>query len=300
MADTSDPLQPSLTLAETGRLDVNPEQRLAYLVLGGATQYLPGKAGSDVYTLSKGDRSIKITAESVFGSGQIQPRGLPEMSWAALRDEVNAKRARGDSPHNEIMQMQQMFSFPVPAWCSRCWRRWIAHAKGRPAGGTRGRRHPRLLRRLALSESSPRARVECRVYVDGCTLGAKYRAVPLHRWCGASQCDPRTEDLGSLRLFVEIESTERRTGAVVLRLPAQHADPDPRSLSDRLPAHRRLAFFGLMAVHWRVRICPTNSSRARRPPDLRASLADAGVCDVCIQSRSLPCLQLADSPGGAN
>ena len=113
LADTSQPGRPAVTLAESGRLVVDHEQRLVRLVLRHATQYAPGKSDSRVYVTSQQDPlSIRITPEAVFGSGDIS-RGLAEMGFSDLRREIAAKEAKGISAHNEIMHLQQMFSFPV-------------------------------------------------------------------------------------------------------------------------------------------------------------------------------------------
>jgi len=114
IADTTDTLRPALVLAESGQLVVDRERRLVALVLTNATRYAPGKTGTTVYTVSReATSSVSVTAESVFGSGAGQARGYPEMDYARLQQSRAEKVQRGDSPHNEILQTQQMFSFPV-------------------------------------------------------------------------------------------------------------------------------------------------------------------------------------------
>jgi LPS export ABC transporter permease LptG/LPS export ABC transporter permease LptF len=114
IADTTDTLRPALVLAESGQLVIDEPRRLVALVLTNATRYAPGKTGTTVYTVSReATSSVAVTAESVFGSGAGQLRGYPEMDYAMLQQSRAEKVRRGDSPHNEILQTQQMFSFPM-------------------------------------------------------------------------------------------------------------------------------------------------------------------------------------------
>ena len=49
-----------------------------------------------------------------FGNGEtVLSRGLAEKHIPQLKADIVAKRARGESPHNEIMFIHQMFAFPV-------------------------------------------------------------------------------------------------------------------------------------------------------------------------------------------
>jgi LPS export ABC transporter permease LptG/LPS export ABC transporter permease LptF len=114
VADTTDALRPALVLAESGQLILDTPNRLVALVLTNATRYAPGKPGTTVYTVSEeATTSVAVTAEAVFGSGGSQLRGFPEMDYAALQRSAAEKIQRGDSPHNEILHTQQMFSFPM-------------------------------------------------------------------------------------------------------------------------------------------------------------------------------------------
>ena len=114
VADTTDTLRPALVLAESGQLVIDKPNQLVALVLTNATRYAPGKPGTTVYTVSQeATSSVAVTAESVFGSGGGPAKGYPEMDYALLQKSRAEKASRGDSPHNEILQTQQMFSFPV-------------------------------------------------------------------------------------------------------------------------------------------------------------------------------------------
>ncbi len=114
LADSNRAGPPLVTLAESGRLVLDEGQRLVRLVLTGAARYIPGSGASPAYSVAieVDPLSIKIPPESVFGPGKILP-GLHEMHVADLLKEIDAKRARGDSPHREIIHLHQMFSFPV-------------------------------------------------------------------------------------------------------------------------------------------------------------------------------------------
>lgn len=114
LADTSQPGRPIVTLAETGSLVVDQEQRLVRLVLNNSTRYTPSKDDTRVYSISRHTEPllIRVTAESVFGTGEIS-RGLSELDRQGLLAEIEKKKAAGISPHNEIMHLQQMYSFPA-------------------------------------------------------------------------------------------------------------------------------------------------------------------------------------------
>lgn len=114
MADTTEAGRPSVTLAETGSLEIDKEQRVVRLVLEQATRYEPGRTDPRLYTVSRqtGAVSVAIPAESVFGSGQLMP-GLKEKTLPQLRDDIRRHHAEGVPAHQEIMQIHQMFSFPV-------------------------------------------------------------------------------------------------------------------------------------------------------------------------------------------
>lgn len=113
LADTSQPGRPIVTLADRGYLQLDPEHRQVAIVLpGDSVRYLPGEEDGVYDTSHAKDFRVQIPAASVFGTPDIG-RGLAEMSIAELRKAEAAKRAAGISPHPEIMQRHQMFSFPV-------------------------------------------------------------------------------------------------------------------------------------------------------------------------------------------
>jgi LPS export ABC transporter permease LptG len=112
LAETSAPGPPVLTLASHGRLVLDEPQRVVRLVLTGATQYVPGKSGA-AYSVNVADTTdFKISPELVFGSGRIAP-GVREKRISELKRDIEAKRARRESPHPEIIQLHQMYAFPA-------------------------------------------------------------------------------------------------------------------------------------------------------------------------------------------
>lgn len=113
LAETTGSGPPVVTLAPEGYLDVDRDKREVILVLPGeSTRYIPGKVEGEYDVSNDRDMRFRIDATSVFGTGNIAP-GRAEMSIADLRQEEARRVAAGLSPHNEIMQRHQMFSFPV-------------------------------------------------------------------------------------------------------------------------------------------------------------------------------------------
>jgi LPS export ABC transporter permease LptF/LPS export ABC transporter permease LptG len=112
LADATHQDRLSLTFAEAGRLELDPVQREVRVLLSDATRYVQG-ANDDSYAVFPDQHAmIRISAESVFGDGTLM-RGLAEMTVADLEQQIEVKRTRGESPHNEIMYIQQKFAFPA-------------------------------------------------------------------------------------------------------------------------------------------------------------------------------------------
>jgi LPS export ABC transporter permease LptG len=114
VADTSAPGRPAVTLAPRGRLIIDEAQRLVWIELRQARQYLPGAADdAPLYaTAAQDPLLIKISPDSVFGVSSLD-RGLREKGWSDTLAAIDARRQANDSPHNEIMHLHQMISFPV-------------------------------------------------------------------------------------------------------------------------------------------------------------------------------------------
>lgn len=114
VADTTEPGRPNVTLAESGNLEIDKEHRLVRMVLDQATRYEPGRTDPRLYTVSrqKDPIAVSVPADSVFGSGELLP-GLKEKTFTQLRADIARKHAEGTPAHQEIIQLHQMFSFPV-------------------------------------------------------------------------------------------------------------------------------------------------------------------------------------------
>jgi LPS export ABC transporter permease LptG/LPS export ABC transporter permease LptF len=114
VADTTTPDRPALTLAEAGRLELLPERRMVNLWLRSASRYLPG-ADQQGYDRTEDDQlRLPIDPAAVFGDGTMGlTKGLAELDIAGLRAQAAERVANNESPHNEIMRIHQMFSFPV-------------------------------------------------------------------------------------------------------------------------------------------------------------------------------------------
>jgi lipopolysaccharide export system permease protein len=113
LADTSRPGRPAVTMAETGRLVLDEKARLVTIVLSNAIRYIPGSEPGVYDTAQDAQLRFSIDPVSVFGDGNMLPRGRAEMTIPDLKAEIARKTAAGISPHPEVMQWQQMFSFPV-------------------------------------------------------------------------------------------------------------------------------------------------------------------------------------------
>jgi LPS export ABC transporter permease LptF/LPS export ABC transporter permease LptG len=112
LADATHQDKLTVTLAEEGRLELDPEKREVRVTLTDVTRYVQGDDGQS-YAMSPDEQGmLRIAASDVFGTGGLG-RGLPEMPIPELKRQIAIKEAKGESPHNEIMQIQQMFAFPV-------------------------------------------------------------------------------------------------------------------------------------------------------------------------------------------
>jgi LPS export ABC transporter permease LptG/LPS export ABC transporter permease LptF len=112
VANTSATGDATVYLAERGHLVVDRDQRTVDLVLINGTSYRTAVAGETDYIRFTGETVLGLNPEAVFPRAQIGP-GIREKSIAALQEDAAAKRAEGQSPHNEIITIQQKFSIPV-------------------------------------------------------------------------------------------------------------------------------------------------------------------------------------------
>ncbi|MGE5835933.1 MAG: LptF/LptG family permease, partial [Acidobacteriota bacterium] len=114
LADTSHAGRPTVVTADTAQLVLNQQRREVDLYFPAAQQYVPGTDQRVYDTSSRTDLRVSIPAEQVFGNGEaVLSRGLAEKRIPQLKADIVEKRKRGESPHNEIMFIHQMFAFPV-------------------------------------------------------------------------------------------------------------------------------------------------------------------------------------------
>ena len=101
----------TIYFAERGRLVVDREKRAVDLVLSDGYIYKTGK-GDTGTTRFTTDMVLSLNPDDVFPKINLQP-GLNEKTIAQLREDADAKRAKGISAHPEVIAIQQKFSFPV-------------------------------------------------------------------------------------------------------------------------------------------------------------------------------------------
>ena len=112
MAETSDPNRPVITLAREGSLIVDPAQKRVVMTFSGVAQYRPAGEDSRAYALSSfEDVRAEVSAADMFGTATTP--GVRELTPAQLRQQIADTRSAGFSPHPEIIQLHQMYSFPV-------------------------------------------------------------------------------------------------------------------------------------------------------------------------------------------
>ena len=104
--------QTTIHFAERGRLVVDREKRAVDLVLTNGYSYRTGKQGATDTTRFSADFVLGLNPDSVFPNISLQP-GLNEKTIGQLRQDAAIKRAKGLSPHPEVIAIQQKFSFPV-------------------------------------------------------------------------------------------------------------------------------------------------------------------------------------------
>lgn len=128
IGDTTHPGRPQIQMARQGRLIIDRDKRLVDIVLVNGHRYAPGPAGTEsegVYDVSRfaprppditGTITQSLDPNSVFPppvniTGQPNSRTIAE-----LKGDMVEKVARGESPHPQIIAMQQKFSFPVACY----------------------------------------------------------------------------------------------------------------------------------------------------------------------------------------
>ncbi|HUF46308.1 MAG TPA: LptF/LptG family permease [Vicinamibacterales bacterium] len=114
VADTTRPDRPALTLAEGGRLELRHDERVVNLWLERAARYQPASDGLGYDRTEDELLRLPIDPVAVYGDGSLGlTKGAAELDMAGLQALAAERVASGNSPHNEIMRIHQMFSFPV-------------------------------------------------------------------------------------------------------------------------------------------------------------------------------------------
>jgi len=114
IADTKQPDKPDLYMAREGRLILNREQQTVALVLRDGTRYSNRSTDGkeiETYRFQEG-LTIKLDPQSVFPNFQLM-RGINELTIQQLREQIADKQAHGLAVHQELMTIQQKYSFPV-------------------------------------------------------------------------------------------------------------------------------------------------------------------------------------------
>lgn len=112
VADSSRPDSIKLYLARRGRIVLDAANRTVRLVLTDGTAYATGQPGDAGINRFREQFVITLNPDSVFGSHALPP-GVTEKTIAKLQEDIAQKRARNESPHNEIMAVHQKFSIPA-------------------------------------------------------------------------------------------------------------------------------------------------------------------------------------------
>ena len=111
-ADTGNASQPVLYLAKRGRMAIDREARTIHMVLEEGTRHSKKLDDPAAYEVLKFDSTIiALDPESVFPRTGPQ-RGEREMAIEDLAALAADVASRGESPHNQIMEIHKKFSVP--------------------------------------------------------------------------------------------------------------------------------------------------------------------------------------------
>jgi len=111
---TGKPEATEVFLASRGRVILNREQRRVDLVLTDGVQYSAGDPGEIRTYRFPADLTLGLNPDAVFPKQELA-RGISEKTIAELRADAEAKLqlTTPQSPHPEIVKIQQKFSIPV-------------------------------------------------------------------------------------------------------------------------------------------------------------------------------------------
>jgi len=112
-ADTSNPAQPIIYLARSGRMLVDRQSRTIQMVLQDGSRHTTRLDDPSSYEVLRFEQMIvRLDPESVFPRNG-PARGDRELSIPELQAKVRELQAAGLSPHNQIMEIHKKFSIPV-------------------------------------------------------------------------------------------------------------------------------------------------------------------------------------------
>lgn len=113
MADTTNPNNPVVFLADRGRMLLDREQRTVELVLEDGTQHSSNADDPSKYSVGRFTQQVlSLDPESVFPRTGPQ-KGDREMTIAELRALIEEQKTQKISTHNAEMEIQKKFSIPV-------------------------------------------------------------------------------------------------------------------------------------------------------------------------------------------
>jgi LPS export ABC transporter permease LptG/LPS export ABC transporter permease LptF len=115
VADTREPNRTTLYLARNGRLILDRAKQTVDLVLINGNRYSTtgpeGRQQIETYRFPR-ELIVSLDPKTVFPRIELQ-RGINELTIGDLMRQADDKRRAGLSPHQEVMTIQQKFSFPA-------------------------------------------------------------------------------------------------------------------------------------------------------------------------------------------
>ena len=112
LANTSKPDAVEIFMARRGRIVLDSVKRTVELVLTDGTHYSTTKPGESVSERFSQDVIIRLEPDSVFPPVDLA-RGLTEKTITQLKEDIQTKTGRNESPHNEVMAIHAKFSIPL-------------------------------------------------------------------------------------------------------------------------------------------------------------------------------------------
>ncbi|SVD12712.1 uncharacterized protein METZ01_LOCUS365566, partial [marine metagenome] len=113
LADTSKPDQPTVYLAERGRVAIDRENRTVDLVLEHGTGHRSDPSAPGEYEVHEfNELVLGLNTETAFPRSGPQ-RGLAELTIPQLQAEATVMTSMGQSAHQPIMHIHRKFSIPI-------------------------------------------------------------------------------------------------------------------------------------------------------------------------------------------